>query len=273
MPDYCSLEEAFNIQPPSKKREGFRSLKPTTPPPSSDNFENASRKSYGAQATDYKYMCDTAGICIDEKFKNQAPNAQKCAPLAPQKYEYPMSEEDKTRFKQVIKIALEEMETSKAQSPPVVPEAPSAPSMNQIDGYIDSELESYMMVNDMKTEEVAIQKPPTATAAQSPKDMAGYVKQEARGGYHPFPFTKETETGIPVSKGGGGDQSASAPPPENFTKKYKILFDLLLFSITGILIILIIEQLFKLALLQGMNKTVTALETIIKERATYQPSV
>ena len=206
-------------------------------------------------------------------------------------------ENDKIRFKKALKIALEEMETSdpshnyssgspshsSSPSPsPYVPRAfqqPTAVDTLSIDGYIDKELESYMMINDMKS---AIPFKDDGTSPKKPKDMDAFEKETSLGA----PFIKNNQfSPSPASSRRSSPNSLLTDSSsayqvktgdnvrENFTKKYKIIFDLLLFAISGILIILMLEQLFKMALLSGMNKTILALEKIIDNNTNLQPNL
>jgi hypothetical protein len=307
MTQFCSLEEAYPTPMSSKKKLAFFSKKDEaehfeTSVDTTKSLQNASsRKTYGSQTSDYDYMCKTAGLCIGEKFKNEsdiqkqhqqpneeesAKNIKKCARLEAPKYEYPFSENDKIRFKKALKIALEEMETSEpfsharshAPSPSTAPapapaqyiprayQEPTHADALSIDGYIDKELESYMMINDMKQ---AIPFKDDGKGPNTPKELVGFEKESSLGA--PFP-KKNQSSPSPVPSPSQYELSKTTEResihiPENFTKKYKIIFDLLLFTVSGILIILILEQLFKMALLSGMNKTIIALEKIIDAKS------
>lgn len=244
MTQYCSLEEAFSNYVPvtrknkNKQKEGFES-------------ENtSSKKTYSSQKSDYDYMCKTAGICVyPDKFQNSEEEAlNKCTPLQPPVYEYPFTDEDKRRFRQALKIALEEMESNtdtSTKNEPVTTYTPR-PSQNtnvdmgSVDGYIDKELESYMMVNDMKS------------AINVPIDPVKNV---------PLPGIekKNQASVVPPS------EEIQTPTQQLYTKKNKMWFELLLFGIGGILIILILEELFKLAQASALKKAVLLFEQIYED--------
>lgn len=218
MSQYCSLEEAYK-NPVSKKvrPEGFQSMKPLDKP-------------YSTQYTDYDYMCKNSGICLTkpkETFQGS------CAPLSAPTYQYPFSENDKEKFRKALKVALEQMENQSVETaPPPAPAPPTVvPSDPQFNGFIDKELEAYMMVNDMKDSVRQTTLPPPGPP---PSDFIPVV------------------SGVPVST-----------PVNNFTKGNARLFDLLLFIIAGILIILILDQIFRLALVIGMNKTLKMIDRIV----------
>lgn len=225
MAQYCSLEEAYKIPMPKKVRpEGFQSMKPSDKP-------------YSSQYTDYDYMCKNSGICLT---KPKETFTSSCSPLSPPTYQYPFSEKDKEKFRKALKVALEQMENPEP-SPQPTPE-PSTISQPDaaFNGFIDKELEAYMMVNDMKEGVRETTLPPP--------------------GPPPADFTK-VAVGVPVE-----EKTATVVAEGNFTKKNAKLFDLLLFIIAGILIILIMDQLFKLDLIVGMKKTLNTIDKIIQAR-------
>lgn len=234
-----------------------------------DSGYEGARKTYASQYSDYDYICKTAGICLDEKkpekFQNyetvpssspatKRPNPASCSPLSPPPYEYPLTDADKARFRKALKVALEEMESSSPGPAPRQNFVPKAfetrkVDMTTVDGYIDEELESYMMIHDMKP--VIPDKEERVPKSILPEDLPGL---ESKSSAVASPFVEDVKA------------NPSYKIPDNFTKKNKIWFDLLLFVGSGILIIFLLEQLFKLALITGMKKTVEALEVLIQER-------
>lgn len=243
MTQYCPLEEAFSNYSPSQRKKKVSIVEKLEAPP---------KKTYSGQRSDYDYICEKAGICVyPDKFvgdaSSPAPAAphEKCEPIQPPKYEYPFTEEDKRRFRQALKIALEEMESggSEQQQPAYAPRAfnGSNVDMSGVNGYIDEELESYMMVNDMK---------PAITKEKVPEPT-------------PLQGIETTQpTAAPVPPPTPTPSPSPQPSQLSFTRKNKIWLELLLFSIGGILIILILEQLFKIAHESGMRRTVALLEKI-----------
>jgi hypothetical protein len=109
--------------------------------------------------------------------------------------------------------------------------------MEKVSGFIDEELETYMKLKDIKP--VKIEKPPIDERLL--KDIPG----------------KETTLLEPAA--------LPKPPPSCYTKDNKNWLNLLLFIGSGILVIFLLEQLYKLALLTGLKKTVLAMEYIIRE--------
>jgi hypothetical protein len=248
MSQYWSLEEAYKIPVAKKVRpEGFQSMKPLDKP-------------YSSQYTDYDYMCKNSGICLTnpkETFsssseKPTAPAAASCSPLTAPTYQYPFSEKDKEKFRKALKVALENMENPE---PPPLPETTTQQEA-AFNGLVDKELEAYMMVNDMKEGVRVTTLPP---AGPPPADFSPVVVGV------PLESTKTDD----VKKQSSTDdvkKQSSTDSKSNFTKKNNKLFDLLLFIIAGILIILIMDQLFKLALIIGMDKTLRTIDSIIQSR-------
>lgn len=237
MAQYCSLEEAYKIPIAKKVRpEGFQSMKPLDKP-------------YSSQYTDYDYMCKNSGICLTKPKETFASSEKpaSCSPLAAPTYQYPFSEKDKEKFRKALKVALEQMENPEPPPAPLPVPAPDPATSTQQDaafnGFIDKELEAYMMVNDMKEGVRETTLPP---AAPPPADFT------------PVALGVPVETKVAVVE--------KTAEETNFTKRNAKIFDLLLFIIAGILIILIMDQLFKLALIVGMNKTLDTIDKIIQAR-------
>jgi hypothetical protein len=238
---YSSLEEAYQI--PLKKKvqkEHFENGEKKNPT-RQDMLGEREKVSYRSQLTDYDYICNTTGVCPLEEFNTK--EAQKrCEPLQPPKYEYPLSDKDKEKFKQALKVALEEMESG-----PKTKETEPKPKveMEKVSGFIDEELETYMKLKDIKP--VKIEKPPIDERLL--KDIPG----------------KETTLLEPAA--------LPKPPPACYTKDNKNWLNLLLFIGSGILVIFLLEQLYKLALLTGLKKTVLAMEYIIREAKANNQSI
>lgn len=303
MTQYCSLEEAFsNYQPMSRKNKKVKH--------DSEGFETennlAQRKTYSSQKSDYDYMCKTAGICVyPEKFSNgstsdtNASHLKKCEPIQPPVHEYQFTEEDKRRFRQALKIALEEMEpNSMSQQPtPTLQKPISSPeyaprsfentqiNMSNVDGYIDEELESYMMVNDMKP---AIMNHPINPARNVPlpgvesKLTSSLSQQNANGIAVPLQSAPTTSGYVtstaPAPSPSPAPAHAPAPAPAHaphlrnqpYTRKNKMLFELLLFSIGGILIILLLEELYKIAHESGVKKALLLVVNMLDKESSLE---
>jgi hypothetical protein len=284
MTQYCTLQEAYQIDSfPRKKKncaplksnasadpydpfteqrareqarisafETFENLPVSSSKPLArqDQMGNGESTTYKGMSSDYDYYCKNFNICSLEGFDASsgkpkkapttkvAPQKDKCSPLEPPIYEYPISQEDKAKFQKALKIALEQMEDS---TPPYVPEQRKA-DMTTVDGYMDDELDTYLTVKDMK----AAPKPSAKPAQAPPKELPGFEKESTVS-----PFEADVKKqGITI--------------PSNYTQTHKLWMDLLLFISSGLLFIFLLEQLYKIALMSGMKKTIQAMDSLIR---------
>jgi len=275
MVEYCSLQEAYNVESFSRKKkncgdsktpaepvnyyteqtgrehaklpgvEGFvgKQCKSSKPLARSDKLGLRETFSYSGLMQDYDHVCDKTGICPLEMFENYNPDkiktANKCTPLEPPMYKYPVSDSDKAKFKSALKTAIENMESSK-NTAPYVPDKREI-SMNDVDGYEDDELNNYLMVKDMK----AVPEEVKAIKHDEPVDMPGLSEKTPKASFKSQKDNKEDKE------------------DKKYTEMYKVWLDLLLFVSSGLLIIFLLEQLYKVAMMNGMKKTVSMLDNII----------
>ena len=235
---YSSLEEAYQMP-----LTGGQKKKKAAPLPAVETFAEEApvaaqkknptpagmlgereRVSYKAQLTDYDYVCSTTGVCPLEEFN--APAQAKCEPLQPPKYEYPLNEQDKEKFKKALQVALEQMEDG--------PKKPTE-DMSKVSGLVDSEVENYMKLKDFKSVPV--------DAKIIPDERLRII-----------PGKEEISLATAV------------PKVVQFTKENKGWMNLLLFMAAGVLIIFLLEQLFKLAMMVGLKRTVEVMDALLRER-------
>jgi hypothetical protein len=298
MSQYCTLQEAYNVPSFSRKKKGCLPVEPNAsadpyepyseqrgkeltsiekfqdkPQARQDAMGEGERVTYKGMTTDYDYYCKNFGICALEGFNSSqapvgsgitqsppptartvapgpparapAPAKDKCSPLDPPNYEYPISDADKAKFQAALKIALEQMETS-------VPPAQSAGLQrpiqnNQIQGFVDEELESYMTVNEMNAAPKIM---PLTVPKPSLAEVPGYDKQAGQT----TPFEAEIKK----------------TQRKSYTKTNKVWMDLLLFVASGLLLIFLLEQLYKIALMTGVRRTITAIDNILQSRSAAQ---
>ena len=283
MSQYCTLQEAYNVPSFSRKKKGCLPVEPNAsadpynpfteqqgkeltsiekfqdkPQARQDAMGEGERVTYKGMTTDYDYYCKNFGICALEGFNSsqalpvtpspvatvRAPAKDKCAPLDPPNYEYPISDADKAKFQAALKIALEQMETS------VPPQTSAGIGLqrpiqnNHIQGFVDEELESYMTVNEMNAAPKIM---PLTVPKPSLAEVPGYDKQA--GQTTPFEAEIKKQT------------------PHSYTKTHKVWMDLLLFVASGLLLIFLLEQLYKIALMTGVRRTISAMDNIIRSRA------
>jgi hypothetical protein len=235
------LEEAYQMPLTGQKKKSKATVEtfaeevpvvaPKKNPTPAGMLGERERVSYKAQLTDYDYVCKTTGVCPLEEFA--APAQAKCEPLQPPKYEYPLTDQDKEKFKKALQVALEQMESGPTPAkPPKTPEI----DMAKVTGLVDSEVENYMKLKDFKSVPLDAKIIPDERLRDIP-------------GKEPMPLTQ-----------------APLQQLSNFTQENKGWMNLLLFVAAGILLIFLLEQLFKLAMMMGLRRTVDAMEYILRER-------
>lgn len=293
MSQYCTLQEAYNVPSFSRKKKGCLPVEPNAsadpyepyseqrgkeltsiekfqdkPQARQDAMGEGERVTYKGMTTDYDYYCKNFGICALEGFNSSqaapvTPTAvptpaplsaqgglhkDKCAPLDPPNYEYPISDADKAKFQAALKIALEQMETS---VPPAQQGMQRPIQNNQIQGFVDEELESYMTVNEMNA---APKMMPLTVPKPSLTEVPGYDKQAGQT----TPFEAEIKKTQRSAK--------------SYTQTNKVWMDLLLFVASGLLLIFLLEQLYKIALMTGVRRTMTAIDNILQSRSAAAPA-
>jgi len=288
MYQYCTIQEAYNVPTFSRKKKNCMPLEPNAsaepydpyveqrgkehaliekfqdskPQAKQDQLGLGGEKlTYRGQETDYDYYCKNSGICALEKFTSRlkennaesapvqkAPKKDKCSPLDPPNYEYPISDVDKAKFQAALKVALEQMEnyTPPGSTPETKKEARKADY--SVTGYADEELDSYMTINEMKAAPKITSLP--VTPQTPPKELPGFDRNDGKQ----TPFEKDVQRHLGLSI------------PKNFTQANALWMDLLLFVASGLLIIFLLEQLYKVALLTGMKRTIQAMDSILSVR-------
>lgn len=217
--------------------------------------------SYRGRANDYTYACQNYGICAPvEPFTTETtlpPPKATCGIPAPT-YQYPLTPEEKARIQKAIELQNQEYAGSNRALPPQVPPFSKKP----VEGYVDEELEDYLSVNDLK-----------ATPASKPISMTPVkgVPEEPENG-QPTPYEKSAVALKNLSS------VKEQPKKETVLKSYYSplfgtaeerprtnMFDILIYIATGILLILLLEQLYRLAVLIGMQQTVRILEPYLQK--------
>lgn len=220
----------------------------------SDSRSIADKTTYRGQANDYTYACQNYGICAPvEPFQDTLPPVKATCGIPAPTYQYPLSPEEKKRIQTAIEVQNREFGGSNRALPNQVPPFSKKP----VEGYVDEELEDYLSVNDLK-----------ATPATKPIAIT-----PVRG----VPEEEETEP-TPYEKSAAAVKNLSTvkepPKKETVLKSYYSplfgtateekpktnMFDILIYIATGILLILLLEQLYRLAVLIGMQQTVRILE-------------
>jgi hypothetical protein len=230
---------------------------------------------YTTQANDYDYYCKTYNVCpqpkmkITEKFANpqQQPQQQQqqqqqqqgsCSSIQAPIYQLPISDANKKAYDSALKVAMDD--TSAANVSTKMPIR--TVDMSGVAGLYDDEIDQYMHVNDMKETPMPapkqhVQKGP-APAAFDNSDSTPFSKAMAN-----FSQARNRQGGRPILR-------YEEPSPID---KWQYFMDLFLFIASGVLIILLCDMLFRIALSIGMKDTFTMMEPYLKELAELKAKI
>lgn len=214
-------------------------------------------RSYAAQENDYKYYCDTHGICAKEGFEGGKLTVSKpkqaCGPLQPPPYEFPIDEETKKYYKNAIDVANNQEQTA---TPPPKPQGRPV-DMNKVSGYYDEDLEMYMETKDMKAT-------PTPAMPVVPKKDVDALPYDPSAS----PFSEAMKEAnahankVPVLGKTFVDRMVVTTPATRDTKG--MWFDILLFFAAGVMFVFLCDQLVRLGMLLGMRRTVDLLTPFLE---------
>ncbi len=242
---------------------------------------------YRAKVPDYDYYCSAYGLCPDTKVEgfqvqnksagspNAAPvpppsqNPRACSPPTPQRYEVPISSESRAAYDQAIKASLEQ--GSRGMTAPYVPERRTV-DMDKVSGYYDEDLEQYLQT----TSEWKSYGP--VSPITPPERKQNDVKADD---YSDTPFSRAQQYFEKVPSRTPASEKPTQPltygmtetPRTTYVTKpvsepkgsaWQNMWDLLVFILAGVLIIVLCEQLFKVAMMVGMRRTIDLLEPILE---------
>lgn len=234
---YATLQEAYRIPAfdprsraaKSRTVENFEA-KPPRDAAVSDNVGLGERVTYKGQANDYKYYKDNYGL----KFPDMEGF---CGTSSPLYYELPISQEAAAAHKKAMNQSLEAPAPS---TRPFVPEERTV-DMNKVGGYVDEDLEKYLSTREA----------PEAPAKFPAADNTAFAKIMRH-----FNMGESSAPRAPVA--------ASIAHPVTRTGVDNRAWDLIILVFFGLLIILLCEQLFKLAMMLSMKETVNILKPYLK---------
>lgn len=230
--------------------------------PSLEGFANIADPSVDAQATyrgkagDYDAYCRSHGICPPvEGFLGAT-----CSSVKSQAPPQPM-------FSPEVRQQLDRaFQTHLASDPPKAAPAQGMPQrkvdMSKVGGFVDEEIEAYMTVNDLH-----------ATRVGGANNMVGERRDGAGASRQDVAWedgtTSRKETAVhpslsPSPSQLGGRSSTPSGALERDLNRWQNMMDLMLFVFAGILLIFLCEQLFKLAALHGMNRTLATLDPMFQ---------
>lgn len=219
---------------------------------------------YTTQANDYDYYCKTFDICPQPKMRitesfaggqsaTTGPTGQQCSPIQAPIYQVPVSDATKKAGASALNASMGPSGTEPTRPMPM-----RNVDMSNVQGLYDDELDQYLHVKDMKSSPVAPAQPKRSPGGP---DVAGF------DGADKTPFSNAMSAFSP-SKGG---RPVLHYEPEPFahsqTDKWQYIMDMIMFIAAGILIILLCDLLFKIALSIGMKDTFQMMEPYLKEIA------
>lgn len=294
MMTYSTLQEAWGVPMFLKQRKRVEraeraegTKRPPVGPVGQEDFENADlpefKKNYSSEENDYKYYCKTYGLCgIKEKFAAGTDEAGKAGKeaggaksqacgLPDSNYEYPLSESDKQQFKKTLDVA---MQGSNAQAPAVHPfDTPKQGSSDNVTGYYDEDLEDYLETKDVR---YTSGEPIDFSVGSGGKAGKKAGKAGKAGAQQALPNDPASNKYAPPMASAFGTPTlhpdvaafprdrASDNANHGDKKSYwESVMDIILFIGVGVLIIFIMDQLYRLAMLAGMRQTVHALEPFL----------
>jgi len=256
---YAFLDEVFPPKPKGQKRaiEGFVGAK------KNNQLSTAPPDSYMGKLNDYTFGCKQYGVCTatlnEGGFQSQAaaPQSQKkqpltrvqaqCASKQPPMYEVALNADDKRRFAQTMEISLQDPE--REQLTPM--RSDRTVDMGQVTGYGDDDLDQYLSIGDLKDELNMADAPSPPLAPRAPPP-SGYDPEHS-------PFAELLRMYADAKK------PAREVPLKHESALAPMWMDLLFFVILGLLVILIMHQLFKLAMVMGMRQTLQLLEPMLQQ--------
>lgn len=252
-------------------------------------LSTAPKDSYAGRLNDYTFGCKQYGVCPRtlkqniEGFANpkQKPLTRikaKCPPVSPRTYKYPMSEKEKRKFKKVMEAALHEgyessddEDTYDDDDVAIDARTSRLVDMSKVDGYVDDDLDQYLSIDNMKDQ---ISNPPTATPrakAEAPypnaydpdnSPFAMLMREAAARNKNKktqmWDITREPRCHEQSQEQGRNVNVQIARPP--------MWMDLVLFILIGVVIILMMDQLFRLAMVSGMKQTLEMLKPLLQDQ-------
>lgn len=233
------------------------------------------RPPYKGMEGDRRHYCNTYGICSAdqmETFVNGSETSQKkglqttagagspslvgtnngtCG-SSPDFYEVPLSEETKRQFQQAMNTSLNQNTASTAAPEPKL----RYDEMKNVMGYYDEDLEQYLKSSEASRVPKRFPMNPDA----KPQDVLHHPENS------PLQKTIRRFSEHSIQEPLEPENLAGTEKPLYETKSAaSFSWDLAMFILAGILIIILIDQLFKMGVMLGMRHTMELLEPYMKE--------
>ena len=230
-----------------------------------ENRDNAGmRTSYRALKGDRDQYCKDYGVCSAdqmERFTNppSQEDSNGMCPTSPDIYNVPMTEESKRQYDKALETSLNQETASTA---PYVPKM-RYDDLNQITGYYDEDLEQYLKNSEASNVPKRFPMNPNAKPTDALYSPATSPLQQTLRRFSNESITKPLQT---ENLTGGDDTDADASSMFGFSSGFSSYgWDLALFILAGVLIIFLIDQLFKMGVMLGMRHTMELMTPLMKE--------
>lgn len=248
------------------------------------------KTTYQGREADRRHYCETYGICspdqLQEGFVGGAPiddgrsgqalgagagagapskvgssaGSDRCQ-SAPDFYELPLSDETKKQFQQAMKTNLDQKTSSTVHTVPPM----RHDSMKNVSGYYDEDLEQYLKSSEANSIPKKFPMNPDAKPTDVLHDPKNSPLQRTIARFSDKSIREHLE---PEKLTGDKDDSKEKYAMAwswNSNGAGSYGWDLAMFILAGLLIIFLIDQLFKMGVMLGMRHTVEMLEPFMKE--------
>jgi hypothetical protein len=220
--------------------------------------------------------------------QSQAQAQAQCKPVQAPIYEIPVSDAAKKQYNAALSVAMQENNPSSTLPYTRPPPQMRAVDMSKVRGLYDDEIEAYMHVesgngNGNASSQVPRvpmpQSQPISSYPQQPNTPSQFPKQNSVAAFDSAdatPFSKaladfSAEKGRPMLHPEFGTKlkynKNAASNSSNTKNSWQFVSDLILFISAGVLIILLCEMLFKIAITIGTRDTLNILEPYLAELA------
>lgn len=196
------------------------------------------QQTYTAAAADYKAICDIYGVCSPVEGFGSQPSCQLAPPVPGDVYTDSM----KSQMASVMKAALDD-----PAKPPIHATKPVQVNMAQVTGFKDEELDDYMH---------------TSTSSLIPPPLSPITETKAKANANANANANAKDT-VAAATAYAKQSDLVVTPDTPATYAYG--WDLAVFVLSGVLIILLMEQIFKLVIFIGMQQTVAILSPFLEQ--------
>jgi hypothetical protein len=278
----------------------------STPNTSTNQASGESRgpvlpKYYSGYSQDRKYYCDSYNICPDasgagiEGFQGMetkngsgnvasggepTPKSATCTgPLIAPNYEYPMTDEARRQYDRALQLSLNGgMNANPSGDTPLEDPATfirAGGSSADVMGYTDADLESFLRTEDLTSAPFKIPVVPKDDRPVGGRDpnespfaetMKNFTGPDGTPQLRPGSVDKAATEGAGTAAGSGG-MSGALGSSASVRDPWSRVWEMALFVVAGLLLVLLLDQLFKLAMLYGMKRAFLAIEPLLERAA------